>query len=134
MSSKVTYFDTLPADINRLIDDYASREILLTECKDGNLYLCRYIFFNLVLPGPITVSLPFAVSHNNLKYWTRSANYADLDDNHDSLADALGMHVRLDKCGNTIVLRGMNATIVVFNPRLSTILHCKLCHLARDYL
>ena len=134
LPSEATYFDRLPADINRLIEEYSSREILLTECKDGNPHGERYIFFTLVIPGPITISLPFIVTPNNLRYWTRSENYTDLDDDHDSLADVMGISIRLDKRGDTIVLRGLNADIIVFNPRISKILHRKLCHLARDCL
>ena len=127
----MTYFDRLPADINRLIEEYASREIAVEYIG------CRMIeyggwctLFTIIFHGPVTISLPFSVLPDVLKDWTKHPSYLGVDEWH-TLGNLSGTSIYLSRVGNCIKLQTRDTIVAVFNPRQSEILYRKLQQIAR---
>lgn len=123
-----TYFDMLPADINRLIEEYASREIIVEYIGSRHVEYCgSCIHFNIIFHGPVTITLPFSVLPSNLKNWARHPTYLDI---YHDLGNLSGIFIGLRRHNDCIILETCGMNVAVFNPRQSEILYRKLQQIA----
>lgn len=116
-----TYFDIVPGDVNRMIEEYANREILVV--PKGRGYITSNIFFfDIVFPGPVTFTIPFAVDIGELRDFlgptTPDYEYMLISDRTQN---------SIKRTRGTIIIYGY-ATIPIaqLNPRQSVILVNKL--------
>ena len=120
-----TYFDLVPGDVNRMIEEYASREILVAR-KNVSIDI---VSFDIVFPGPVTFTIPFIVDEDELQDFVKPSRYVDYeyilgsDRTRNTIKRTLGI----------ITIYGYDETpITQLNPRLSSILLTKLKRLLQD--
>lgn len=124
-----TYFDLVPGDINRMIEEYASREILVVH-KDVSIISTDIVSFDIVFPGPVTFTIPFIVDKDELQDFVKPSRYVD----YEYILGSNRTRNTIKRTRGTATIYGYDeeTPIAQLNPRLSSILLTKLKRLLQD--
>ena len=121
-----TYFDLVPGDVNRMIEEYASKEILVVRKNVST----SIVSFDIVFPGPVTFTIPFIVDEDELQDFVKPSRYADYE--YILGSDRTRNTIKRTRGVATIYGYDEETPIAQLNPRLSSILLTKLKRLLQD--
>ena len=120
-----TYLDLLPGDIQRLVEEYAAREIIVV---NRGISYADYVKFDIVFTGAPTFTFPFIADERHLKRFTKYPQWKAVPSGGVECAGEF----ELEKIGDTMHIKVNQATITQLNSRVSGILYDKLKRFAKD--